>query len=271
MSKFKDFLLLQEKLGGGFDWRPSASSNRTLGIDPGLGQLDKPPVGGWNNVQDFARWKANQMKGGRLFDLNKLAEKIKVPTDKTQIVIEKYSSVYGSPFSYAAAETFLRELKQRTDSARMVLASAGTTPSDPDLSARLKGAHFKGQGARNTGNEKNVDQSHIQDLDKRLYTGEVSGRGGGVGAFEIGEALYAITPSGERTNGVQGRYDVNVKLIERAVLEFSQMESDFTRKIAYGLLGAGAITKAGTKILAPSTGTQQGGNIDAFNQGASSF
>ena len=111
-------------------------------------------------------------------------------------------------------------------------------------------------------------------MDKRLYTGEVSGRGGGVGAFELGTALSCITPSGERLkihgrpNGSQGRYDLNIPLIEKAMFEFSQMESSFTRGLGWGVLGAGLLGKAGHKMLQPSTGIKAGHDTDAFTQGS---
>ncbi len=271
MSKFRKFLALQEAPSVGF--KPPVSTARTLGHDPGLGQLNKPPEGGWNNISDFAHWKVNQIKGQRIFDLRKLAAAMGVNQDKAQTFIDKFSSQYGQPLSWYAAETYLRDLKNRTDSARMVLADEGTTPSDPDLSARLQGAHFKNQGPTDNGNEPYVDQNIIEDLDKRLYTGEVSGRGGGVVGFEMGSALGCITPAGERSPvpGTTGRYDIHIPLVDKAMFEFSQMESNFSRGLGYALVGAGAATAAWHKMTAPSTGVKAGHDTDAFAPGTSAF
>lgn len=288
MSKFRKFLAQEAgppaSMARPIDWKPSSTSARTVGGDPGLGQLGKPPVGGWSSLQHYAQWRSAQKKAMRIFDLTKLAEAMGVDVGKANIFNDRYSSTNGGPLTYSAAESFLRDLKQRTDSLRFVLADEGTKPNDPDLSARIKGAHFRNQGMDQNGNEpvgvdgrSPIDQNFIEDMDKRLYTGEVSGRGGGVGAFELGSALSCITPSGERAkihglpNGVTGRHDLNIPLIEKAMFEFSQMESSFTRGLEYGVLGAGIAGKMGHKMLQPSTGVKVGHDTDAFSPGASAF
>lgn len=287
MSKFRNFFektTAPASYGRPIDWKPSTTSARTVGGDPGLGQLGKPPVGGWTSLQHWAQWRKEQQKHKRIFDLRKLAQAVGVDVTKSEEFIKRYSSNIGGALTYYAAESFLRDLKQRTDSARFVLAEAGTTPNDPDLSARIKGAHFRNQGMNQNGTEQigadkvnPIDQNFIEDLDKRLYTGEVSGRGGGVGAFELGTALSCITPAGKREknygrpDGLPGRYDINIPLMEKIMSEFSQMESTFTRGLEWGVLGAGILGKAGHKMLQPSTGIQAGHSTDAFSPGASAF
>jgi hypothetical protein len=85
------------------------------------------------------------------------------------------------------------DLVSRIQAIGSVLASGGTMPGDPDLTARLRTAHFKGQGMGEPATGPNIDIWEIQDVDGRVFYGEVSGRGGTVG-FKIGEALRVITP-----------------------------------------------------------------------------
>ena len=96
MSKFRDFFekAAPAAYSSPIDWKPAASMGRTLGGDPGLGQLGKPPVGGWSSVQHYAQWKADQMKQQRLFDLRLLAKSMGENEDKAQIFIDKFSFTF---------------------------------------------------------------------------------------------------------------------------------------------------------------------------------
>jgi len=95
--------------------------------------------------------------------------------------------------TYAQMYSQTIDLVSRIQAIGSVIASGGTMPGDPDLTARLRTAHFKGQAMGQPANGPNVDIWTIQDVDGRVFYGEVSGRGGTVG-FKIGEALQVITP-----------------------------------------------------------------------------
>jgi len=269
MSKFREFLEAAST-----DWKANSSSHRTIGYDPSMGQVDKIPVGGIKGLNHYTQWHNQKSRVKRNFDLEELANAMGVNPAPAAAFNQKYPNA----LNYENAIFLLRDLQQKTVVAQMYLSGADGATTDPTVTPKLRGAHFQGQDP-NTGqpiqSQGQINYDIIQNLDKKFYTLE-GGKGGGVEALEVGIALSVIKPTqSNNANGTQRRIDVNVPLIKKAVVEFGEIESDFSRGLAYKSLVAGGVTgavkKGYDKIMAPSTGTQLGGNINPFAPGTSGF
>lgn len=191
MRNFREFL--QSEIA----FNPQVT--RIVGIYelPDLGaaaELWKTPIGGYRDFSHMSTWLTTQAKYN-----------IRYPLERHGIDPSKADSELRT-LSYEQMKSAMIDLASRVQSIGSVLASKGTSPDDPHMTARLRHAYFKGQRRQETTdekgnlvvtrtdpNEKSVDPWEIICVDVRAFTGEVSGRGGTQG-FKVGEALGVITP-----------------------------------------------------------------------------
>jgi len=191
-------------------------------------QIGQYPVGGYQGFGHLAG-----------FEGQKSQYNVKYPIEKLNI-------------TYAQMKAQLMDFAQRVYAVAGVIMSPGTKPGDENLTARVRDSHFEGQRIGTPATIKdnpNIDFTIIRNVDGRVFTGEVSGRGGTVG-FEIGEKLGVITPS----TGGGNRYDIDIDALKKqmdiALVNFQKFE----RTLQARAFGAGKVDQIIDKM-----GQSQGG------------